>query len=129
MIDDLSVRATTADEVLKIEFQGRLVYETSLKARELLQPFIDRMKPEGRCILVVSGLTKIDSTGFGVFIHFIRQVSTKKIRFAVAVDNPFIMELFKIAKFHLIMTVSPTEADALKALGDAADHPLKPGDY
>jgi anti-anti-sigma factor len=117
------------EDVLRIEFEGRLVYETSLKARELLQPYIDRLQPEGRCILVVSGLSKIDSTGFGVFIHFIRQVSTKKIRFAVAVDNPFIMELFKIAKFHLIMTVSPTEAEALKALGADAEHPLKPGDY
>ncbi len=128
-MDDLIVKGSVQEDILRIAFEGKLMYETSLRARELLEPFIRQLPDGGKCILVASGLTKIDSTGFGVFIHFIRQVAVKKARFTVVVDNPFILELFKIAKFNLIMTIVASEQEACAALAEDAQHPLAARDY
>ena len=48
---------------------------------------------------------------------------------AVVVSDPFILDLFLIAKFGQIMTVAPDEASALQALATEQSLPMSPQEY
>ena len=124
-----SVSVALTEKLLRVHMSGELIYETSMPAREELRPFVEKTPEGSRVILFVTDVARIDSTGFGVLINFVRQVSARGVRCAVVVDKPFIMDLFRMAKFDQIMPVVATEAQAVEALQAGGDVFLSPQEY
>ena len=124
-----SVSANSTETFLRLHMAGELIYETSMLAREELRPFVAKTVEGSQVILFVAEVTRIDSTGFGVLINFVRQVSSRGGRCAVVVDKPFIVDLFRMAKFDQIMPVVATEAQAVEALQASRDVFLSPQEY
>ena len=117
------------ENLLRLELTGELVYATSTHAREQIRGHFEKIPENGRCLFLAEKVSRIDSTGFGVLIHFVRQAAVRKIQVAVVTPNPFIMDLFLIAKFDRIMTVVDNEAAALQAFIAAVQPTLSPQDY
>jgi len=128
---ELNIISSTDMEkrVVRLQFTGKLNYETSLTAREQLHGIIEKLENDVNCVLDVSGLSRIDSTGFGVLIYFVRQAALRNSRSAVVVADPFIADLFHIAKFNQIMPITGSEAEALKSLESGQAFPLAPEQY
>ena len=126
---DFKVTGRVDEKLLRLECTGALVYEVSTQAREQVRPYFDKLPEGGCCVVLMDNLKRIDSTGFGVLIHFIRQATSRKIKLAVAVSDPFILDLFRIAKFDQIVTIAMDEASALQALSAERQLPLTPQEY
>lgn len=114
---------------MRVELIGELAYSTSVKAREQLKPIFEQFPEGGKCLFLCERLTRIDSTGFGVLIHFVRQVSERKGKAAVVVCDPLLLDLFRIAKFDRVMTVAENEATALAAFNSSDGPALSPREY
>jgi len=117
------------EKLLRLEFSGSLVYEVSTLAREQMRPYFEKLPAHSCCLFLMDNLKRIDSTGFGVLIHFVRQAVIQNIQLAVVVSDPFILDLFRIAKFDQIMTVAPDEPSALQALASERFPVLSPEEY
>jgi anti-anti-sigma factor len=117
------------ENLLRLELTGELVYATSTQAREQIRGHFEKIPENGRCLFLTEKVSRIDSTGFGVLIHFVRQAAMRKIQVAVVTPDPFIMDLFLIAKFDRIMTVVDNETAALQAFIVAEQPTLSPQDY
>ena len=126
---EFNVAGRLDETSLRLECSGSLVYEVSTQAREQVRPYFEKLTEGSLCLFMMDKLKRIDSTGFGVLIHFVRQAANRKIKLAVVVSDPFILDLFRIAKFDQIMTVAPDETSALQALTDERPLPLPPQEY
>ena len=126
---EFNVAGRLDETSLRLECSGSLVYEVSTQAREQVRPYFEKLTEGSLCLFMMDKLKRIDSTGFGVLIHFVRQAAKRKIKLAVVVSDPFILDLFRIAKFDQIMTVAPDETSALQALTDERPLPLSPLEY
>ena len=126
---EFNVTGRMDETSLRLECSGSLVYEVSTQAREQVRPYFEKLTEGSRCLFLMDKLKRIDSTGFGVLIHFVRQAASRKIKLAVVVSDPFILDLFRIAKFDQIMTVAPDETSALQALMNERPLPLSPQEY
>ena len=128
-MNDFTVTGSSEGNLLRLELSGELVYETSTQAREQIRAFIDKVPDGGRCLFNTTRASRIDSTGFGVMINFVRKVTARKIKVAVVAPDPFIRDLFRIAKFDRIMVIADSEAAALQALESSTGSVLLPGEY
>lgn len=128
-MSDFKVAGRFDEKSLRLECSGSLVYEVSTQAREQVRPYFDKLTEGSCCLFLMDDLKRIDSTGFGVLIHFVRQAATRNIKLAVVVSDPFILDLFRIAKFDQIMTVAVDEASALQALASEQNPVLSPQEY
>ena len=128
-MNEFKVTGSSEGDLLRLELLGELVYETSTKAREQIRPFFEKIPEGGRCLFNTNLVSRIDSTGFGVLIHFVRLAVGMKVRVAVSAPDPFIMDLFRIAKFDRVMSVSCSEDAALKALESTTAPVLSPLEY
>mgnify|MGYP003586348855 CR=1 FL=1 len=126
---EFNVMGRIDEKSLRLECSGSLVYEVSTQAREQIRPYFDKMAEGGQCLFLMDNLKRIDSTGFGVLIHFVRQAAIRKIKLAVVVSDQFILDLFRIAKFDQVMTVAVDEASALQALAFECPPALSPQEY
>jgi anti-anti-sigma factor len=126
---EFNVTGKLDEKLLRLECSGSLVYEVSTQAREQVRPYFEKLSEGSHCLFLMDKLKRIDSTGFGVLIHFVRQAASRKIKLAVIVADPFILDLFRIAKFDQIMTVAVDEASALQALSTERSLPLSPQEY
>ena len=117
------------ENLLRLELAGELVYATSSQARKLIRIHFEKVPENVRCLFSTEQLTRIDSTGFGVLIHFVRQAAAKNIQVAIITPDPFLKDLFLIAKFDQIMTIVNNEAEALQAFSYAVQPILSPQDY
>lgn len=115
--------------LMRIELVGELVYATSTKAREEIRDCFEKISADGRCVFLADQISRIDSTGFGVLIHFVRQAATKHVKVAVVVPDPFILDLFRIAKFDRVMMVVDSENAALQKFESDVALVLSPQDY
>ena len=126
---EFNVMGRIDEKSLRLECSGSLVYEVSTQAREQIRPYFDKMAEGGQCLFLMDNLQRIDSTGFGVLIHFVRQAAIRNIKLAVVVPDQFILDLFRIAKFDQIMTVAADESSALQALVSEQHPALSPQEY
>ncbi|HEY9062760.1 MAG TPA: STAS domain-containing protein [Pseudobacteroides sp.] len=91
-----------------IKFNGCLVFNTAQMVKDKISKLL--IDAEGY-ILDFSGITKIDSAGFGVIFNFMSKKPHKSPVVAVVKDT-FILELFKITKVDQILPLCGSIEDA-----------------
>lgn len=96
-----------------IQFSGKIVYENSSVASEKLTALVER---NSYYVLDIDGLHKIDSTGLGVLVSFAKKVKNSGGDIAFVVQQEFLRNIFKIAKFDYIFPVATTKEEAWQAL-------------
>ncbi|ANE46306.1 hypothetical protein SY83_08480 [Paenibacillus swuensis] len=108
----ISFTSKLTEDIQWIQAAGKLTYGNSEAAKEMLSRLVEARPGY---VLDLSKLTLIDSTGFGVLIHFNKRYCVNGSRMAIVVNDELLRELFLIAKLDLLFTLceSPEEAQAV----------------
>ncbi|KNY29963.1 STAS domain-containing protein [Pseudobacteroides cellulosolvens] len=106
----ISESITERNQIIK--FNGCLVFNTSQMAKAKINKIL--IDAEGY-ILDFSGITKIDSAGFGVIFNFMSKKPQKSAVVAVVKDL-FIIELFKVTKVDQILPLCSSIEDAAEII-------------
>ena len=81
--------------------------------KEELKSFFNA--PNTKLILDLSGITFIDSSGFGVFLSIMKTANNNYGQFKISNINEEVMELFKLLQLHNVFEIYNTKEDALKS--------------
>lgn len=110
----------------KLFFKGYLIYNTISKVKNILQQVENNV---GHYILDMNEVIHIDSTGFGAFINFAKDLINEATKIVIVVKDPLIRELFEISQFHLIFPIVETHEEAMKILNEGYSPPLSIHEY
>lgn len=110
----------------KLFFKGYLIYNTITKVKKILQSVENGV---GHYILDMNEVIHIDSTGFGAFVNFAKDLIDEATKIVIVVKDPLIRELFEISQFHLIFPIVETHQEALQLLNEGYQPPLSIHEY
>lgn len=103
----------------RIIFSGRIVYGQTEKVREEV---FSLLKDCDGYILDLQNVSTIDSTGFGILVSIAKRLKHNQNRMVVVINNPPILQLFKITKLTLIFPVVKTKEEAVALLSKDLNH-------
>lgn len=103
----------------RIIFSGRIVYGQTEKVREEV---FSLLKDCDGYILDLQNVSTIDSTGFGILVSIAKRLKHNQNRMVVVINNPPILQLFKITKLTLIFPVVKTKEEAVALLSKDLVH-------
>lgn len=106
----ISESITERNQIIK--FNGSLVFNTAQMVKDKISKLL--IDAEGY-VLDFSGITKIDSAGFGVIFNFMSKKPQKSAVVAVVKDS-FIIELFKVTKVDQILPLCGSIEDAIEII-------------
>lgn len=119
--NSVEIRSEIIHGFQRIIFSGELVYGQTEKIRE--QIFSLLIECDGY-ILDLQNVTTIDSTGFGILVSIAKKLKVQnQNRMVVIINNPTILQLFKITKLTLIFPVVDTKEEAVEILSKELDSP------
>ncbi|GAB2697083.1 anti-sigma F factor antagonist [Paenibacillus thermoaerophilus] len=95
--------------------RGELDHHTADKVKTMLEDAILRGDVH-HVVLSMKGLTFMDSSGLGVVLGRYKQIANKGGKLVVCEVHPSIYRLFEMSGLFKILTVEPSEQDALSRL-------------
>ncbi len=96
---------------------GRIDHATCGKFDEVLKPYIEMCKQNGKAIVLDFSLVNyISSVGLRVLMMAAKQVKVQQGRIVAAALTEVVAEIFAVGRFNLIYEVFDTVAQAVKAL-------------
>jgi len=107
--DSIEFRTEIKEGIQLLYAQGQLIYQTIPSAKEQLSAHLVNVKGY---VLDMNQITRVDSTGFGFILNFIKRIP-KETRLIVVITDPFIKELFYITKLDQLITILPTVSEAI----------------
>lgn len=113
--NEVQVVVHTVQQYQKITLSGKLIYGKTNEAKEKI---IQMLTAAEGYIFDVSNLDMIDSTGLGMLVTIVKKVKKQTCPIAVIVKPGIIRELFMIAKFDLIFSITESEEEALRILSE-----------
>ncbi len=86
----------------------------------ITEPVKDEIKsyfstPNTKLVLDLSGITFIDSSGFGAFLSIMKTANNNFGYFKICNISEEVMELFKLLQLHNVFEIYNTKEDALKS--------------
>lgn len=124
--NEVRVVVQSVKQYQKITLSGKLIYGKTNEAKEKI---IQMLSNAEGYIFDVSDLDMIDSTGLGMLVTIVKQIKKQMCPIAVIVKPGIIRELFMIAKFDLIFSITESEEEALRILSDEGSSCLPLDDY
>ena len=105
----------TVNEVIVVNLTGtnRLNALITEPVKESLLEFFS--KPNVSLVFDLSGITFIDSSGFGVFLTAMKAANNNYGQFKICNVNEEVMELFKLLQLHHVFEVYDTLDPCLKS--------------
>jgi len=73
---------------------------TIYRAAELKPLLLDALKPSGRVILDLSGVSEIDSAGVQLLLLAKRQAEALSCEFSLSAPSPAVAEVFQVLDLH-----------------------------
>lgn len=110
-VSEISMIISTVKEFLVIQTKGSLIYQTMQSAKDQL--FSMDQDKKGY-IMDMRGLSKIDSTGFGLILNVIKRIPRDK-KLVIILTDPFIHELFRVTKVDALVEIFDTMEEAEKS--------------
>ncbi len=118
--NSVEIRSEILHGFQRIVFSGELVYGQTEKIREEIFSLL--VDCDGY-ILDLQNVKMIDSTGFGILVSIVKKLKNQN-RIVVVINNPSILQLFKITKLTLIFPVVETKEEAVALLSKDSEPPL-----
>ncbi|HJV44212.1 MAG TPA: STAS domain-containing protein [Bacillota bacterium] len=111
--EDVNLHSQMVQNYLKIVVEGKMIYANSHDVKKYI---FGNLKEFQGYIFDMTRLRQIDSTGFGVLINVAKRLNEKQRKMVIIIQDPYMKELFFIAKFHFILSIVATEVEAIEAL-------------
>ncbi|MDH3599680.1 MAG: STAS domain-containing protein [Candidatus Tectomicrobia bacterium] len=117
----MGVTTQTIENVLIIQVTGRIDHITAnVFEQELLPHLKDCTGEEKKAVLDLSRVTYMSSAGLRVLLLAAKQCRKQQGELVVAALQPFLQEVFRISRFHVVFTIFDTVKAALDAISPAA---------
>jgi anti-sigma B factor antagonist len=116
---NVEIRTEMIHGFQRIIFSGSLTYgQTEIIREKVFSLLVDC---DGY-IIDLQNVSTIDSTGFGVLVSIAKKLKHNQNRMVVVINNPSILQLFKITKLTLIFPVVETKEEAVSLLSNDSNH-------
>ncbi len=81
---------------------------------EIKEPITEKITPKSKVILDLSGITYIDSSGFGELLSFLRTSKTNESCFMLCGIMPEVMGLVKLLQLQTVFNIQPDREACIK---------------
>ncbi len=117
----MEVTTQSIENVIIVQVTGRIDHTTAQAFENTLLPELeDCAGEEKKAVLDLSSVNYISSAGLRVLILAAKQCQKQQGEIVVAALQPFLQDVFKISRFHTIVTIFDTVKAALDAISPAA---------
>lgn len=107
---ELEIRTQTVSGVPTVHLRGELDADNAPRVRHLLDSLILPERPV--LMVLLSGLSYIDSTGLGVLVAGLKQATDRSGALVLVEPSPTVARVLRITGLDTLFLVFPTEADA-----------------
>lgn len=83
---------------------------------EIKEPITEKITPKSKIILDFSGISYIDSSGFGVLLSFLRTSKTNDSKLLLCGIMPEVMSLIKLLQLQTVFNILPDREACIKNL-------------
>lgn len=112
----LKMQTERTEHTLIVRLQGELDHHTAEKVKSHLEEQI-AMNTFMHLLINLSELTFMDSSGLGVLIGRYKQIMERGGQMVVSDVHPSIYRIFEMSGLFKIISVHPSENEALASLG------------
>jgi anti-anti-sigma factor len=113
----LSLETRNCGEVMIVHCQGRVVYRD--EAAALSRLVAEVLQNGGKVVLDLSGVTSIDSAGFGELAFLYSWARSQNADLKCAGPTPFIRQLLDLTNLDSVLEIHPSVCEALAAFEPA----------
>jgi|ERR1700683_1154298 anti-anti-sigma factor len=113
----LSLETRNCGEVIVVHCQGRVVYRD--EAAALSRLVAEVLQNAGKVVLDLSGVTTIDSAGFGELAFLYSWARSQNADLKCAGPTPFIRQLLDLTNLDSVLEIHPSVCEALAAFEPA----------
>jgi stage II sporulation protein AA (anti-sigma F factor antagonist) len=113
----LSLETRNCGEVIIVHCQGRVVYRD--EAAALSRLVAEVLQKGGKVVLDLSGVTTIDSAGFGELAFLYSWARSQDADLKCAGPTPFVRQLLDLTNLDSVLEIHPSISDALAAFQSA----------
>jgi anti-sigma B factor antagonist len=109
----LSLETRNCGEVMIVHCQGRVVYRD--EAAALSRLVAEVLQKGGKVVLDLSGVTTIDSAGFGELAFLYSWARSQDADLKCAGPSPFVRQLLDLTNLDSVLEIHPSVNEALAA--------------
>ena len=113
----LSLETSNCGEVSIVHCQGRVVYRD--EAAALSRLVAEVLQKGGKVVLDLSGVTIIDSAGFGELVFLYTWARSQNADLKCASPTPFVRQLLDLTNLDSVLEIHPSVCEALAAFQSA----------
>jgi anti-anti-sigma factor len=113
----LSLETRNCGEVMIVHCQGRIVYRD--EAAALSRLVAEVLHKGGKVVLDLSGVTTIDSAGFGELAFLYTWAQSQNADLKCAGPTPFVRQLLDLTNLDSVLDIHPRVGEALAAFQPA----------
>jgi stage II sporulation protein AA (anti-sigma F factor antagonist) len=113
----LSLETRNCGEVMIVHCQGRVVYRD--EAAALSRLVAEVLQKGGKVVLDLSGVTAIDSAGFGELAFLYSWARSQNAELKCAGPTPFVRQLLDLTNLDSVLEIHPNVCEALAAFQPA----------
>jgi anti-anti-sigma factor len=113
----LSLETRNCGEVIIVHCQGRVVYRD--EAAALSRLVAEVLQKGGKVVLDLSGVTTIDSAGFGELAFLYSWARSQDADLKYASPTPFVRQLLDLTNLDSVLEIHPSISEALAAFQSA----------
>jgi anti-sigma B factor antagonist len=106
----MQMDSATSGGVMVVKLQGNLDTNSSPEVQDFLNGLIE--SGSDKLLVTLSSVDFVSSAGLRVLLATAKKVGIEKLR--ISDLNPGVLEVFEMSGFSTILSVFPTEAEALQ---------------
>jgi anti-sigma B factor antagonist len=106
----MQMNSVTKNAVTIVELQGNLDTNSSPEVQDYLNALVDA--GSDKLLIAFSGVDFVSSAGLRVLLATGKKIGTARLR--ISDLNPEVLEVFEMSGFSTILSVFPTETEALQ---------------
>jgi anti-anti-sigma factor len=106
----MQIDSATTGDVTVVKLQGNLDTNSAPEAQDFLNGLVD--SGSSKLLITLSGVGFVSSAGLRVLLVTAKKVGTGQLR--ISDLNPEVLEVFEMSGFSTILSVFPTESEALQ---------------
>lgn len=114
----LGIRMETKNDVLIVRLQGDLDHHTAIELRNQVDEVLKDTEIR-HIVLSLADLEFMDSSGIGVILGRLKQISSRSGEMYVCSINPTIQRIFEMSGLFKVIKFKENEVEALSVLGVA----------
>ena len=114
----LGISMETKNDVLIVRLQGDLDHHTAIELRNRVDEVLKNSEIR-HIVLSLADLEFMDSSGIGVILGRLKQISSRSGEMFVCSINPTIQRIFEMSGLFKVIKFKENEVEALSVLGVA----------